>query len=176
MMLKLSFAAVVLTAAVFGGNLSFESGAIKAHTEMAIDKKIDPVAKRAISHLSMESTPLTLKGFIEVSMSDLISDNKKRDADMQEALESSIFPKAVFEVKEVVAIGGDNYLLKGTMTLHGVTKPITFEGKITEESLKVRIKATSALKMTDFGIKPPRLLFLSVRDQIDLNVDVVLKR
>lgn len=176
MMLKLSFAAVALTAAVFGGNLSFESGAIKAHTEMAMDKKIDPVAKRAISHLSMESTPLTLKGFIEVSMADLMSDNKKRDADMQETLESSLFPKAVFEVKEVVAKGDDNYLLKGTMHLHGVTKPINFEGKITEESSKVRIKATSALKMTDFGIKPPKLLFLSVRDQIDLSVDVVLKR
>ncbi|MDD4855964.1 MAG: YceI family protein, partial [Sulfuricurvum sp.] len=167
MMMKLSLAAVALTAAVFAGNLSFESGAIKAHTEMALDKKIDPVAKRATSYLSMESTPLTLKGSIEVSMSDLISDNKRRDADMQEVLESSIFPKVVFEVKEVVAKGEDNYFLKGTMNLHGVTKPIAFEGKITEESSTVRIKATSALKMTDLGIKPPKLLFLSVRDQVD---------
>ena len=176
MMMKLSLAAVALTAAVFAGNLAFESGAIKAHTEMALDKKIDPVAKRATSNLSMESTPLTLKGSIEVSMSDLISENKRRDADMQEALESSIFPKVVFELKEVVAKGEDNYLLKGTMNLHGVTKPITFEGKITEESSTVRIKATSALKMTDFGIKPPKLLFLSVRDQVDLSVDISLKR
>lgn len=175
-MKKVSFLAMVLAVSVFGGNLSFESGAIKAHTEMALDKKIDPVAKRAMSHLSMETNPLTLKGTIEVSMVDLVSDNKKRDADMQEALESSIFPKVVFEVKEVVAKGEDNYLLKGTMNLHGVTKPITFEGKITEESSKVRIKATSALKMTDFGIKPPKLLFLSVRDQVDLYVDVSLKR
>ncbi len=175
-MKKVSFLAMVLAASVFGGNLSFESGAIKAHTEMALDKKIDPVAKRAMSHLSMESNPLTLKGTIEVSMVDLISDNKKRDADMQEALESSIFPKAVFDVKEIVAKGEDHYLLKGMMNLHGVTKPITFEGKITEESSKVRIKATSALKMSDFGIKPPRLVFLSVRDQVDLYVDVLLKR
>ncbi len=175
-MKKVSFLAMVLAASVFGGNLSFESGAIKAHTEMALDKKIDPVAKRAMSHLSMESNPLTLKGTIEVSMVDLISDNKKRDADMQETLESSIFPKAVFDVKEIVAKGEDHYLLKGMMNLHGVTKPITFEGKITEESSKVRIKATSALKMSDFGIKPPRLVFLSVRDQVDLYVDVLLKR
>ena len=175
-MKKVSLLAMVLAASVFGGNLSFESGTIKAHTEMVADKKIDPAAKRAMSHLSMETNPLTLKGTIEVSMVDLVSDNKKRDADMQEALESSIFPKVVFEVKEVVAKGEDNYLLKGTMNLHGVTKPITFEGKITEESSKVRIQATSALKMTDFGIKPPKLLFLSVRDQVDLYVDVLLKR
>ncbi|MGZ8546643.1 MAG: YceI family protein [Sulfuricurvum sp.] len=176
MMLKLSLVAVVLTAAVFGGNLSFESGAIRAHTEMALDKEIDPAAKRATSHLSMESTPLTLKGSIEVSMSDLISNNKKRDADMQEALESSLFPRAVFDVKEVIAKGDGHYLLKGTINLHGVTKPITFEGKITEESSKVHIQATSTLKMTDFGIKPPKLLFLSVRDQVDLSVDISLKR
>lgn len=176
MMLKVSLAAVVLTASLYAGNLAFESGTIKAHTEMALDSTIDPFIKKATSHLSMESTPSTLKGSIEVSMSDLMSNNKKRDKDMQETLESSLFPKAVFEIKEVVAKGEDHYLLKGTMNLHGVTKPITFEGRITEESSKVRIQATSTLKMTDFGIKPPSLMFLMVRDLVDLSVDVLLKR
>jgi polyisoprenoid-binding protein YceI len=95
---------------------------------------------------------------------------------MQEALESSIFPKAVFDVKEVVSKGGDNYLLKGTMNLHGITKPMSFEGTITEDGNKVHIKAQSSMKMTDYGIKPIKMMFLTVRDQVDLSVDVVLKR
>lgn len=176
MMFKLSLAAVALTASVYAGNLSYDSGVIKAHTEVFGDNTIDPFTKKATSHLTMESAPATLKGSIEISMNDLISDNKKRDEHMQEALESSVFPKAVFDVKEVVSKGGDAYTLKGTMNLHGVSRPMSFEGTITEEANKVRIKAASGMKMSDFGIKPIKMMFLTVRDQVDLNVDVVLKR
>ncbi|MDP3292845.1 MAG: YceI family protein [Sulfuricurvum sp.] len=171
-----SLAAVLLAASAFAGNLSFESGSIKAHTEVFGDSSIDPTAKKATSHLSMDAAPATLKGTIEISMSDLISDNKKRDTNMQETLESSTFPKAVFEIKEVVVKGGDNVILKGAMNLHGVTKPMSFEGTVSEEASKVRIKVKSSMKMTDFGITPPKMVFLVVRDQVDLNVDVVLKR
>ena len=173
---SVSLAAVLLAVSAFAGNLAFESGSIKAHTEVFGDSSIDPTAKKATSHLSMDAAPATLKGTIEISMSDLISDNKKRDTNMQETLESSTFPKAVFEVKEVVAKGGDNVILKGAMNLHGVTKPMSFEGTVSEEASKVRIKVKSSMKMTDFGITPPKMVFLVVRDQVDLNVDVVLKR
>jgi len=171
-----SLAAVLLAVSAFAGNLVFESGSIKAHTEVFGDSSIDPTAKKAVSHLSMDAAPATLKGTIEISMSDLISDNKKRDTNMQETLESSTFPKAVFEVKEVVAKGGDNVILKGVMNLHGVTKPMSFEGTVSEEASKVRIKVKSSMKMSDFGITPPKMVFLVVRDQVDLSVDVVLKR
>lgn len=176
MMVKVSLAAVALAASVYAGNLTYESGMIKAHTEVFGDSTIDPVTKKAASHLTMESSPSTLKGSIEISMSDLVSDNKKRDEHMQEALESSLFPKAVFDLKEVVSKGGDNYTLKGAMSLHGVSKPMSFEGTITEEGNKIRIKAASGMKMSDFGVKPPKMMFLTVRDQVDLSVDVSLKR
>ena len=171
-----SLAAVLLAASAFAGNLTFESGSIKAHTEVFGDSSIDPTARKATSHLSMDATPATLKGTIEVSMSDLVSDNKKRDANMQETLDSSTFPKAVFEVKEVVAKGGDNVILKGSMNLHGVTKPMSFEGTVSEEASKVRIKVKSSMKMSDFGVTPPKMVFLTVRDQVDLSIDVSLKR
>lgn len=175
-MKKMSFLAIVLATSLFAGNLSFESGAIKAHTEVFGDTTIDPTAKRAISHLTMDANPSTLKGTIEVSMGDFISDNKKRDEHMQESLESNAFPKAVFEVKEVVSKGEELYTLSGNMTLHGVTKPMHFDGTIAWDANKVRIKVKSALKMTDFGIKPIKMMFLTVRDQVDLSVDVSLKR
>lgn len=62
------------------------------------------------------------------------------------------------------------------MNLHGITKPMSFEGTVSEEASKVRIKVKSSMKMTDFGITPPKMVFLVVRDQVDLSVDVVLKR
>ncbi len=167
---------LLLAASLSAGSLGFESGVIKAHTEVFGDSSIDPMFKKAHSKLSMDAEPSTLRGVIEVSIGDFISDNKKRDANMYEAMESDKFPKASFEIKEVVAKGGDNYLLKGTMNLHGVAKAMNFEGTVAEEGGKVRIKAKSAMKMSDFGIQPPKMVFLVVRDQVDLNVDVVLKR
>jgi len=175
-MKKVSLAVLALVASMYAGNLSFESGIIRAHTEMVADSTIDPFTKKATSHLAMEANPSTLKGSIEISMSDLYSDNKKRDEHMHETVESSLFPKAVFEVKDVVAKSGDNYTLKGTMSLHGVSKPMSFEGSIVEEGNKVRIKTTGGMKMSDFGIIPPSMMFMKVRDQIELNVDIVLKR
>ncbi len=175
-MKKVSLAVLALVASMYAGNLSFESGVIRAHTEMVADSTIDPFTKKATSHLAMDANPSTLKGSIEISMSDLYSDNKKRDEHMHETVESSLFPKAVFEVKDVVAKSGDNYTLKGTMSLHGVSKPMSFDGSIVEEGNKVRIKATGGMKMSDFGIIPPSMMFMKVRDQIDLNVDVLLKR
>lgn len=167
---------LALVASMYAGSLSFESGTVKAHTEVFGDSTIDPIAKKATSHLSMEANPSTLKGTIEVSMGDLMSDNKKRDVHMHEALESSVFPKAVFDIKEATAKGGDKYTLTGVMTLHGVSKPMSFEATVVEESGKVHIKAASALKMTDFGMKPIKMMFLTVRDQVDLAVDISLKR
>ncbi len=175
-MTKSVIAAVLLAASVWGGSLGFDSGVIKAHTEVFGDSSIDPVFKKAHSKLMMDAGPESLRGSIDVSITDFVSDNKKRDAHMYEAMASDTFPKASFEVKEVVPRGGNNYLLKGTMTLHGVSKPMSFEGSIAEEEGKVRIKAKSVMKMSDFGIKPPKMVFLTVRDQVDLAVDVVLKR
>lgn len=175
-MIRVSIAALLLVSSVYAGNLSFEAGTIKAHTEVFGDSTIDPISKKATSHLSMDGSPASLKGSIEVSMSDLFSDNKKRDEHMQEALESVSFPKAVFDIKEVSAKGGDAYTLKGTMNLHGVNRVISFDGTINEEGNKVHIKASSSLKMSDYGIKPIKMMFLTVRDQVDLSVDVVLKR
>lgn len=175
-MIKLSITALLLVASVYAGNLSFESGSIKAHTEVFGDSSIDPVFKKATSHLSMGDSVGSLRGSIDVSIADFMSDNAKRDANMHETMESDKFPKASFEIKEVIAKGGDNVILKGTLSLHGVSKPLSFEGSVSEEGSKVRIKAKSSMKMSDFGINPPKMVFLSVRDQVDLNVDVVLKR
>lgn len=175
-MIKVSIAALLFVSSLYAGNLSFEAGTIKAHTEVFGDSSIDPVFKKATSYLSMGDSITSLKGTIEVSIADFISDNAKRDSNMRESMESDKFPKASFEVKEVISKGGENVVLKGVMSIHGVSKPFSFEGSVSEEGSKVRIKAKSSMKMSDYGITPPKMVFLTVRDQVDLNVDVVLKR
>jgi len=175
-MMKIAIFGLMAWSCLYAGALTFETGVIKGHTEVFGDSSIDPVFKKAVSHLSMEESPLTLKGGIEVAISDFSSDNKKRDANMQETMESSKFPKSTFEIKEVISKGGDKYQLNGLLTLHGVQKPINFEGTVTNDGNKVHIKAFGMIKMSDYGMTPPKMLFLTVRDQVDISVDAVLKR
>ncbi|MDD2828078.1 MAG: YceI family protein [Sulfuricurvum sp.] len=175
-MIKLSITALLLASSLTAGNLSFDSGMIKAHTEVFGDNTIDPMVKKAQSRLSMDDKADSLHGVIEVNAAELFSDNAKRDEHMHEVLESGAIPKISFDIKEMVAKGGDKYTLKGALSLHGVTKPISFEGSVSEAGGKVHIVAKSSLKMTDFGIKPIKMMFLTVRDQVDLNVDISLKR
>jgi polyisoprenoid-binding protein YceI len=173
---KIGLLAIMACGFLYAGPLDFESGTIKAHTEVLGDSSINPMAKKAVSHLIMAENPATLHGSIEVSMADFMSDNRKRDEHMHESFESTVFPKATFEIKEVVAKGSDGYTLKGLMNFHGVTKAMNFESMITQDSGKVHIKGTADMKMSDFGMKPIKMLFLTVRDQVDLSVDVLLKR
>ncbi len=105
---------------------------------------------------------------------DFISDNKERDDHMQSALESSSFPKASYKISEVIE-NGDNYMLNGTLWLHGVSRALSFDATITSEKGKIHIVAKSKIKMSDFGIEPPKMFLLTVRDQVDLSVDILLK-
>lgn len=175
-MIRLGISFLFVAVALYAGGLSFESGTIRGHTEVFGDSTIDPMFKKATSRLNMEEKPESLRGTIDANLADFFSDSKKRDEHMHEVLESSVFPKATFEIKEVIAKGGDKYTLKGALSLHGVTKPFSFEGSVSEAAGKVRIVAKSSLKMSDFGIKPIKMMFLTVRDQVDLSVDIVLKR
>lgn len=167
---------VALCMSAWAGALSFESGSVKGHTEVFGDSTIDPVTKKITSGLTMGNEIKSLSGSVSASMIDLVSDNKDRDKHMRESLETGSFGLAVFEIKEVIAKGGDNYTLKGNMTLHGTTKPLSFDADITATDAKVTIKAKGMLKMTDFAIKPIKMMFLTVRDQVDLTVDLTLKR
>jgi len=64
--------------------------------------------------------------------------------------------------------------MSGVLVIHGVARPVTLTGRaqIVEEGLWVR--GEGALKMSDFGITPPKKFFLSVSDEIQVRFDVLL--
>ena len=94
----------------------------------------------------------------QLSFSLLIKGFKFEYAEMQEKFnndyaESNKFPRAEFKgnisnIKEV------NYkvVVKGTLTLHGVTKPLTVNGLITVKAGKVSATGKFPIVMKDFNI------------------------
>jgi hypothetical protein len=68
--------------------------------------------------------------------------------------------------------------IDGTLTLGGTEKPIQLVGMGTSTpDGALRLSGTYSLKMTDFGLKPPTLMFgrIKVHDLVKVGFDIVLK-
>jgi polyisoprenoid-binding protein YceI len=156
----------------FANTLVLDHGLIRAHTEVFGDSSINPQTSTIKSSLTISSSPESIRGYIDASMTALKSDNNDRDEHMYKAIESRKFPYAHYKITNIEKIKGDNYLLHGTMTFHGVTHPLSFKAKILQNNNKIEIRAKSFIKLSDYKVKPIKLLFLKVRDRIDLNADI----
>jgi polyisoprenoid-binding protein YceI len=87
------------------------------------------------------------------------------------------FPKATFE-STGIKVGGDNgagYTVAGTLTLHGVSKPVSFPANITASAAKVDATATFTINRKDFGLaypgKPDDLIKDDVQVRLTIHAD-----
>ena len=67
--------------------------------------------------------------------------------------------------------------ITGTLDLGGVTKSISFEATGKPEGGMLRVDGAYDLRMTDYGLKPPSLMFgrIKVRENVKVNFDLLLK-
>lgn len=163
----------VLTSASFARELTYKEGFIGAQTEILGDSNIAPKSSSILTKLSMDTAPESLKGEISLALLSLKSENEKRDEHMYEALHVKEHPNTNFKIKEVKK-EADGYHLLGTLSLNKQTKEIDTKADITEQNNLVKLKGGFNIKMSDFGIEPPTLLFLSVRDEVVISYDLTL--
>lgn len=73
---------------------------------------------------------------------------------------------------------GANAVLDGTLKLGGVEKPVTFNA-VTKSVADGVLEVTGAyeLRMTDYGLKPPKLMLgaFKVNDPVKVNFDLLLQ-
>src|SRR3984957_9841487 len=103
-------------------------------------------------------------------------DSKKDRAEVQrtmlgpEVLDSERHQEIVFKSTAAEPVGQGKWTLRGNLTLHGQTRPVTVhvtlkDGRYTGEAL---------VKQTDFGIKPPGKAGVRAKDEVRLEFDVQL--
>lgn len=162
----------IMSTSLFSASLVFSKGDVMAHTSVFGDSTINPHSSSVTSHLTMDNQDVTtLKGSVDVSLVDFKSDNSKRDEHMAEALDIKQYTQTTYTITSVTPSTKGQYSIEGTLNLHGISKPITLTGEITTQNKQVSLKMKTSFKMSEFGIKPPKLLFLTVRDQVDMKID-----
>ncbi len=133
------------------------------------------------------SNPSTLTlSTVKVDMSTLATDNPMRTQTMQRAiLETSqpgfryaeFTPKSFSGLPEKIEVGKTyEFKVTGDMSLHGVTKELTFDVTASAESdAKLKGLASVTIRYSDFGVQilrlPPQVA--SVADQLKLEIEFV---
>ena len=121
---------------------------------------------------------------ITFDLTTLTSDQRQRDDFIKQGtLQTRQFPKAELALTKLTGLplplpasGDFKATLAGRMTIHGVTKDVTFDvqAKRAGADLTATATANPTWKFADFGMTPPTSFsVLSVVDEIRLSVDLV---
>ena len=122
-----------------------------------------------------------------IDLNALTSDQNMRDGYIRNrTLETAKFPEAVFVPTEVKGVpkmvpstGQLGVSLTGNLTVHGVTRPVTFRGiaTIDPRSSTVAGRALTTVTFADFGLTKPTLArLMSVEDKITIELVYKFKR
>lgn len=167
---------IVLSLVLFANasNLSVQKGEIIAHTEVFGDSEINPTTKDVKADLTMNDTIESIKGKIYFDTISLISDKKTRDEHMYELLQAEKFKTITFDIKSIVKIDVD-YEIKGVLTLNGVQKNIKAKISINKQNNQLLLTGAFSFNLTDFSLEPPTMMFLTVRNRIDISYNITLE-
>ena len=109
---------------------------------------------------------------VSVKLGSFDSKNANRDSHMIEVAEGLKYPIISFSSTSIQT-QGDVLLVKGNVSFHGVTQPITFEAKRKTTGSNLEVSGAFTLKMTQFKIEPPSLFGVAADDVLKLKFKVV---
>lgn len=120
---------------------------------------------------------------MRIDLRTLTSDQSRRDTFIrQNTLKADQFPYAEFRSTEsagpaVIRPGEEaTFQIPGLMTVKGQERPIVWEAKAKLDGDTIVGTASARVKLTDFGLEPPRLAILSVEDEMTWQIDIVAER
>ncbi len=82
------------------------------------------------------------------------------------------FPYAQFSARGAQRTGDGKYVLNGSLTLKGVTKPISLPFSIDISEGKAKVKAETTINRLDFGVGPESVAGLPVDKDVKLTIDL----
>ena len=111
---------------------------------------------------------------VHIATDSISTNNAKVDGELKGAqwFDAAQFPEIVFKADKIAATGKDTGIVTGTLTLHGVTKPVTLAVKFNgagvnplDKKYTAGFEVSGKIKRSDFGVKTYVPL---VGDDVDL--------
>lgn len=121
--------------------------------------------------------------YVEIDIASIDTRNEDRDNHLKSAdfFDVEKYPKMTFKATNIVKKGDNEYDLTGDVTLHGVTKPVTFSatfegvGKDPWGNEVAGLSATGKLKRSEFGLTWNNTLETGgvlVGDDVNISIEI----
>lgn len=122
----------------------------------------------------VDGDPLQSSVDVTVDTTSLWSDDERLTEHLKspDFFEVETYPSATFTSTEVQQ-DGERYRLVGNLTMHGITKSISFPADITIEEGRVTAASEFAIKRFDFDIKYPGKPDDLIRDDVLIELNLV---
>jgi polyisoprenoid-binding protein YceI len=113
-------------------------------------------------------------GEFMIDMASTWADDDKLTGDLKSDrfFHVSEYPQSTFKVTEIKKTGDAAYQVSGNLTLHGVTKNLTFPTKVVMNEEMVNLTAEFDINRFDFGIKYPGKKDDLIRKEVVLKLDL----
>ncbi len=102
------------------------------------------------------------------------SGNSSRDSHMLEVVEGLRFPRITFTSNDLKS-AGENLTVKGNLTFHGVTKPITFTAKTWTKDNKLYVQGKTDVSLTNFNVEKPSFMMVEAKDELKVEFRAVFQ-
>ena len=114
----------------------------------------------------------------EVDAASIDTHNKLRDAHLRSAAFFAVkqYPTITFQSTHVEHVGGQGYKVIGNLSMHGVTKPITFDvkyrGQSTLMGARTGLTAKATINRNDFGLGRGAAVQLAASSIATIEIDL----
>lgn len=127
-----------------------------------------------------DGAPLACSRF-DIDLRTLVTDESRRDGQIQRVMETEQFPLATFIVTGIEGLEGPleegsetELILVGNLTIHGIEKQVSWDTTVTLADGVVTGTATTQVTFADFDIEKPVIgPVMSIEEEVDLTIDIV---
>lgn len=117
---------------------------------------------------------------LTVPVAELTSGEKSLDKNMRKAMKSDKFPEVVYDLGAAGVAASSGALAASTtgqLTIAGEKREIAMRLALVPADGAVAVRGSYELKMSDFGIEPPKLMMgaIKVKDAVTVRFDLTIK-
>jgi polyisoprenoid-binding protein YceI len=114
----------------------------------------------------------------QVEAASIDTHNKLRDAHLRTAafFDVKTYPAITFASTHVEHLGGQDYKVTGNLTLHGVSRPITFDvhyhGHSSIMGARTGLRASATINRHDFGLGQGAAVRVAASSMVTIEIDL----
>ena len=156
--------AVLVEARSNVGEVSFGTRALSGGMELVrLDGRVDTTSHPCVQ--------------LSVPLASLTSGNALYDAELQQRLAVQRYPVVTISLTDSQPAGGDDYLVSGQVTLHGVTALLRGAVTVTfPDDESVLVVGEQVVDIRDFEIDLPSVLMLRIYPDVKVSLHLVARR